>query len=988
MQQNGQCQSLVRASLLFLIVAAWSMLADGGVRVAWGQAVAEASLDAGAEATPIEPAETVVEPVSAPEPEPEIEDETKPAPAVDEKGPTVELDLLTFLVDVGTANTSVVEEAVWMIRPKPGMVLVQMPVFIKPGETEGMLSTRALRLRGGRFLAWKLSPPKARSQKGSELERQIEASIPDGAPTLTTKLTVTTDGKIKWPLDRFIPNAQVVPSKRTYAFRLDQKLLEKENPGAPTNLKRNGNEDYQKFQARRDTALAQYRDRASAYRDLLKQVRELPTEFTAPAPNRIWAIFELNNINSDLHFLGQPPLPWQINRVDMVEMRRYYTPFPKSASPKAGVGVSETAQPLPRLAQDMVARMSGVIADKHPYNLRVVAYTIAESQLVPLAQPDDTLFKLLDTILRSDDTLSRQIIFKELIRTVPPTPATLALIKAVSRDMDPSSQLLSLRGILKIDRESDTARMGETAAEINRLLVDPKGPPAGDVAQAMLDAAKAQPALVSQLAVRVRLDNLVPERFDAAAAAIIQAAPDNELARVLLDTKLIGASETAIIERSLEILAHATDASAAAPAQGADAGGMMNQLIGGFFGGSGGNTSSTRRMPRVKLAGPIFIDSPSHSLFRALQSGQPQIRELSWRAIERFTFAEPTDKSAQAGRGKATTNAEPSPLHSALLDAALAQSPTPPQVIHPLASQKEPFRSASSMIRLILRASDQTSITATKTLLASGAKWPLDRAMTSLSFGDMSAFASRMYYNQYGSAPFVTDLLRQRIESNPVAAWFGKELSTGHLPMPSVWAAQYPSRDVLIEMSVSNDQDLARAAVAALLASVGGDDTDVPDSLDQLRKLPDQSLGNLRKQWPLIQASAIVKRVQRAAGNYQMIFRLAELGYRPPQVAKGQTAPPIPMSEIDLGTIQLVAEGETIRMTNQTLKLSILKDQAVIRIDKAMELMDFKNEKLTGLRIEQMKTAILLFPQSDGTWVGNFSLPGERPAQIVLRRAK
>lgn len=987
MQQNGPCQSLVRASLLFLIAAVWSMFADGGIHVAWGQGVAEASLDTTPDSTAIEPDEMVVEPVSVPEPEPAIEDETQPAPVIDEKGPTVEIDLLTFLVDVGTANSNVVEEAVWVIRPKPGMVLVQMPVFIKPGETEGMLSTRALRLRGGRFLAWKLSPPKTRSTKGSELEREIEASIPDGAPTLTTKLTVTTDGKIKWPLDRFIPNAQVAPSsKRTYAYRLDPKLLEKENPGAPPNIRRNNNEDYQKFQARRDTAQAQYRDRAAHYRALSKQVRELPTEFTAPMPARIWAIFELNTINSDLQFLGQPPLPWQINRVDMVEMRRYYTPFSKSAAPKAGVGVSETAQPLPRLAQDMVARMSGVIADMHPYNLRVVSYTLAESQLVPLAQPEDTLYKLLDKILRSDDTLSRQIIFKELIRTVPPTPATLALIKAVSRDMDPSSQLLSLRGILKIDRESDTARMGETAAEINRLLADPKGPPAGDVAQAMLDAAKAQPVLVSQLAVRVKLDNLTPERFDAASAAIIQAAPDNDLARTLLDTKLIGASETAIVERTLEILAHATDASTSA--QGADAGGMMNQLIGGFFGGSSTTTAPARRVPRVKLAGPILIDSPSHSLFRALQSGQPQIRELSWRAIERFTFAEPTDKSAPAARGKTTTNPEPSPLHTALLDAALAQSPTPPQVIHPLVSQKEPFRAASSMIRLILRASDQTSITATKTLLASGAKWPLDRAMTALSFGDMSAFASRMYYNQYGNAPFVTDLLRQRIESNPVAAWFGKELSTGHLPPPSAWAAQYPSRDVLIEMSVSNDQDLARAAVAALLASVGGDDTDVPDSLDQLRKLPDQSLGNLRKQWPLIQASAVVKRVQRAAGTYQMIFRVAEVGYRPPQVSRGQTPPPIPMSDIDLGTIQLVAEGETIRMTNQSLKLSILKEQAVIRIDKAVELMDFKNEKLTGLRIEQMKSGILLFPQADGTWVGNFSLPGERPAQIVLRRAK
>ncbi|MCE9589819.1 MAG: hypothetical protein K8S99_04780 [Planctomycetes bacterium] len=934
-------------------------------------------------------------PDEQPATQPETQPKARPAatlpksentePEFDPSKPSLEIDLLDYLSDKTTAISPVAADAIWEVRPTPGFRLVQVPVNVKPGKAEGELESSNLKLRGGRFLTWKLNETIGRSEKNSSLEAELQAAIPDGAPTLARKITITPDGKVKWKLDRFIPNGYVKPTKRLYSYKLDPKLLQALNPPPQPPVRRAANEDPRTFQARRATLAENYRKATQYYSELSKQVRDLPDEFEAPLPTRIWAVFELSAAQSEMRFEGAPPLPWRIVAHEFIELQRFYTPVTviTELQPKAGLGVDKVAKPiLPKPVIDAVARMNSIAADKHPYNLRLVSYALAESRIVPLAQPDDTLYKLMEMILQSSDMTSRQIVFKQLIRTIPPTAASLTLSKKVVRDMDPSTQLLSLAGILKIDREADAARMGETAGEVNRLLADPTGPPARDVARTMLDAAKGQPTVINLLSQQVRLDNLPPDRFDGAAVSIIEAAPDNTLAQTLLNTRLLGATDPRLVLRTLQILAAAGDA--AAPVV---SGSVMDKVVTGLFGKTDKPEEKQSAVPVAKLTKLIPIDSPTHALFRAMQSGNSQTRDLAWQSVPHFAFIDPSE-AIKPGAGKpapavaANANA-PSELHAALLDAALAQSPTPPQVIVPLTAQSNPYRAASSVIRLILRASDKTSARGTTVLMQAGAKWPIDRAVLALSFGDKAAFAARVYANVQGTAPYVTDLLRQRVEANPVAAWFGRELAAGRLPAPTVWAAQYTNKDTLLDLTVSNDQDLARAAVAAMIAAAGGEDTDVPEALAQLRKLPDQNTPSLRKQWPAIERAAVIRRVQRAVGNYQVILRVAEPGTR----ATAAPAPTdIPMTDLDLGAIQLVADGETIRLVNQTLRLSIQTSPAAIRVEKPSELVDFKGDKLTGLRLEQLNTPFKLYPLDDGSWRGDFVLADQRPAQLAFKR--
>ena len=73
---------------------------------------------------------------------------------------------------------------------------------------------------------------------------------------------------------------------------------------------------------------------------------------------------------------------------------------------------------------------------------------------------------------------------------------------------------------------------------------------------------------------------------------------------------------------------------------------------------------------------------------------------------------------------------------------------------------------------------------------------------------------------------------------------------------------------------------------------------------------------------------------------------------------------------IDLGIVNLQIDGETVSLGNDNLPVSFHKTKPAICIVKPNDLKNFENDQLAGLALENVKYAIELTLQPDGSWKG------------------
>lgn len=333
--------------------------------------------------------------------------------------------------------------------------------------------------------------------------------------------------------------------------------------------------------------------------------------------------------------------------------------------------------------------------------------------------------------------------------------------------------------------------------------------------------------------------------------------------------------------------------------------------------------------------------------------------------------------AAAAGAAEAVAGlVEQNDVYSSLLEAARAQQNTPPQVVDFLIRQRDFARVADSLVELVVKASDQVSIQATRALLRSRGAWPIDKAILNLSYGDRYAFGSRVYENILGqSPPAVTALLRLRVDSSPLPAWLGKSLGEGVLPPPTLWVTNFGGDAKMLELVTSSDGDVAMGAVSALVWSAGGDDRSLVNYVKRFRDLSDQSPASLQSQWASIRKEIFAGRLQRAAGNYRLILRAL-----PAPGLKEAIAP----GDLSLGIVQLQADSQGVRLGPQTLTLSLPDAKLAIRIEKPGELRNFNNDQIAKFGIDKVAAAIDLAPRASGSWEGPFKLPNGQSAEVVL----
>lgn len=897
---------------------------------------------------------------------------------------------------------------VWQVSPNPGRRLVVLPLTIEPQEQETEIGIPTLKLRAGRFLAWYIvaddqqdsdavrkrgaapestfragdsryakgfdpfSPaeaPLVRERDRMAVEKYIDSDQPrpDG-PRFTREITVLPSDEIRWELDHVIPGGEVQQGESLYMLKLRQDRLRDLQPDRPERVTRNANESAREFLVRRRNLEAEFRAKTQQFQETRRQLGQLPETFTEPMPQHVWAVYEISTNIQDLEFSGPNLQPWTIGASELEHLRQ----------------IAHTGRGKDQFLDfATVNRLMFMMRDNHPYAHRTAALMLAYTGTTSQAQPGDVLFNMMQSIIAGPDDKARSIVLKNLASLVPPTRASVMLLSGAADRMDPATKLLSLRSMLQTDT-SDPAKLRDMLASTNRLLSDPNGPSPADILTEVSASIGKDTNALAMATNGINLQRLPGERRDQAIAWVIRSAGENPLAANWLNHQLIGAADVELMKRTLELIASANAGpSTVAPV----AGGLMDIV----FGKSEASAAAAAAQLDTTLTGPLPIDSTSHSLFRVLSSGNPQIRELGWQALAVFEFVQ-ADRRAQQPTQQQQSDTSVTDRYDLLMEAALAHKQTPGTLTAFLVKQPNEKRATESLVKVVVQGDEQAAAQAARALLRS--KRTIGRALHPLGPDQRMAFTQRVYETLRGQVPVAAGLVRDNSPNSPVAVWFGKQLAEGQVPAAGDWATIYQNEDNLLNLAGSIDQDLARSAVAALVASAGGDQQTADELATRFANHTDRTVDGLRPIWLEAKRSIFTQRISGASGDYRLIVKVAGMANTPFPVAPGLGPSQGPAAssqqplEVVLGVVNLVADESSVRLgVNQTLGLSVSDQRLALRVDQPNELKNFENEQIAELPLEHAQ-AVELLPQPDGSWQGETQLMDMRTLQIRLERAE
>jgi len=846
------------------------------------------------------------------------------------------------------------KDSVYTVEPNPGRRLIQVPLRV---DTSGLsepieVDDPYIDVDGARFLMWSLLGHSEQRNFDNEPAKKLDGvatdddgnkrPLTDQMPYVNPELVLTPAGRVKWEIQRFMPNTSTGNKDNLYVLLVDAQKLRELHPGRPPRLDRGDNESSRAFRMRQSQAFSQYRVKTSAYRDLRDQVRSLPEQFEADLPGTLWAIYELPDFRDTLRFTGPEPLPWEITLSGLQTVRRLVGSARQRNDDQGALQEARIA-----------AELNEIVSDDHPYSHRVVAQVLSRRGMIPRIQPGSQAYQLALSILNGPDDTASNIVLKETVTTIPPTAATRALLSQVTRKLDPQTKLLSLKGALA-PLQDGQVNVASVVGSVNAALQDVKGAPADMVLAEVLEAARTRTDMIASLAGRIRFDALPEGRQRQAIAEVVSRAHDNTLAQLWLDRQLLSSADPAVVSQTLETIIDAQAGNSVVKP-------VVGKMLGLMFGKPKQETASAE--PTAALKGPIPIASTNHGLFRVLRSGDPQTRTLAWRALPAFVL---TSEAASPNGTDA---------YDVLVRSALELRVTPISVVPFLLNQRDPMRVTRELVRLVNDAEYNASKAASAALMGRDAR-VLGSVLRNLSVGERHGFAARMYRNAFGVEPTVTGLLRQRADNDRAVMWFAQQISDDVLPPPRAWAEIYDKDDTaLLGMVASQDDELAKAAVAALVAMAGGRQADIQPTLEALRAIPDASLEALSKQWATIRQGIYAERLTKAQGSYRLVLDIQ------PGDDRSSMAQP---QRIVVAIVEFESVGKRIGFANSTVELAIPDSFLAIRVKDPAQLKSFPNEALLDLPLEDATQNVDLLPQAGGVWSGQFRLPGGRTATLGL----
>ena len=383
----------------------------------------------------------------------------------------------------------------------------------------------------------------------------------------------------------------------------------------------------------------------------------------------------------------------------------------------------------------------------------------------------------------------------------------------------------------------------------------------------------------------------------------------------------------------------------------------------------------------------IPLDRANHSLFRVLNSGDPAKRDLGWRVLRHFELPNAsTTPTATPAEGETP---DPDPL-ALILDAGLGQTPTPPSLVPFLERQPDETAATDGLVRVVLRGDPAASRRAARVLRGSGRD--LAAPLAALPPDERLTFVNRVY-DHLGDGPEpVAGLIREGEAAATASAtitWFTGELAAGTLPDAAAWAAQYPTEEALITLVQSDDEALAKGAIAALAASAGADREAQYRVIDRLREGGQKPTVEMTDAWLQEKQRLYTERLAEAAGEYRLVMQVDR-----PDAAAGAPAPDaagdaaVPEELLDtrfvLGNTTLIADGRTVQLEGRVVTLSVSDEELALRIDNVGQLKDYPRQELQALPLERVEEPLVLRPGDDGTWRGEVPLPAGQTFRLAM----
>ncbi|HEX7010694.1 MAG TPA: hypothetical protein VF184_11990, partial [Phycisphaeraceae bacterium] len=354
-----------------------------------------------------------------------------------------------------------------------------------------------------------------------------------------------------------------------------------------------------------------------------------------------------------------------------------------------------------------------------------------------------------------------------------------------------------------------------------------------------------------------------------------------------------------------------------------------------------------------------------------------------------------------------------------ILEAALGRQPTPPQVALFLARQPPNPASTQALMRVVIEADSRASALAGRLILGSGRS--IQRELQSLSAPQRGQFAARLYEAVRGQAPLVAGLLADPGRSTAIN-WFAQQIQARRLPEPSEWVQAFNSEQRLLELAASPDPAVAAGAVAALVASAGGDNLTAQELAQRFAQATDRSARGLEPAWRAAKQEIYIRRLSAAAGSYRLTLlvrgqasnqpmrpmpggRPMPPGAVPPPPGMPPMPPDFPADpygdpflagprpealqqpvqmQITLGVVELIADGQSVRLGSQTVTLTVPQERLAIRIAQPHELKNFQNEQIAQLPLDRLNQPLDLLPQPDGSWRGGVEMLDGRVVELWM----
>lgn len=906
------------------------------------------------------------------------EDAIKLAKTPQEAGVKFNLDTISLLTNEEIFPTQAVEGPVWRVNidTEYGKQLIQIPILLEPGDQAVEINNSLLKLAKGKFICYRmndfgetaslLDQVKADQREfraGKAELAQKDLDLEEAIPILTKKFILLPNGKVRYVVGsvnpRYCSVVTYVEGDSLYKLKLDIKAYQAMRPERPERPRDRTPETQRAYQA----ASRANRKLFSAYLALGKRARAMPKALEISKPTRIWAVFEIDSDIKDLKFSGPEPLPWQMSYETFALLRN--TVGTQAVGDQERGGVTRLTPEF----YEIVIKLAELMGqhNKHPYDMQMAAMTISLTHMIGFSKLGDAQFLVLKTILNGKDRLARRYILAEMSRTFPPTRVTLELGKILvqSVDIDPREKIIAFNKMLE-NLEVNSTRAAEAVQTVNKMLGSEDGIAPSSMFGRLFEQTRENPDAQSMFVQSVRFQSLPENRLNEALVLIVENAGAEPLAAGWLNEHFLGAANTQILKKTLEVIAQADTGAQ-------DLGPMFDWAVNKLFGMPQQGKNQKIRKARMRL--PIPISFAGDGIFRALQHGDSKVRELAWLSLPQFTI--PALKEGM------TLPAKDSDPYQILLDTALDMLTTPPGVVAFFEQQPNRMRVAECLMQIVLRGSSQAQVAAVRSLIGSNA--PLGEVMLDLSPGERQGFAMHVYDigAHISPQPMVVNVLRRRETNNPVAQWFGDEIAKGKIPSSSAWVDQFNGEAHLLELVASNDQSLAKGAAAVMVTAIGGRDRAALKFREKVRTLSDQTADSVAKAWRETKLELFSAQLKRYEGHYQLILLVSE-----GEVFGDEDQ--IPMREIPVGLIQFRVNqaAKTVSLSNEKLEVTIGEEYHTLKIGKPAELKSFPNEDLAQIPLEKVTSEVVLKLHRDGTWTGAFSLEGGKIAKLRMLPVK